>query len=113
MRISLPLKTVSEMNCRGWRKRAERTKLQRSIVRAYMHGIIRKPMMFPLSITLRRFSPGWKPLDDDNLRCSMKAVRDGVADALKIDDGDKTKASWEYDQARDSMYRIEIDIHPK
>lgn len=48
-----------------------------------------------LTITLVRIGP--RRMDSDNSIGSLKAVRDGVADALGIDDGDP-RLTWEYRQ---------------
>jgi hypothetical protein len=51
----------------------------------------------PLAITLTRVAP--RPLDTDNLSSAFKAIRDGVADALTVDDGDP-RLAWVYQQRR-------------
>jgi hypothetical protein len=61
-------------------------------------------------VTITRIAPC--ELDDDNLAGSAKAVRDGVADWLGVDD--RTKRSgvvWKYEQARDGRaYGVGIRI---
>lgn len=54
-------------------------------------------MSLPCVVRLTRLSPG--TLDDDNLRGALKAVRDGVADRLGVDDRDP-RVTWEYAQER-------------
>jgi hypothetical protein len=56
-----------------------------------------QPFTAPLEITLVRV--GKRDLDDDNLAGAFKAVRDGVADWLGINDGSK-KLVWKYEQTR-------------
>jgi hypothetical protein len=51
----------------------------------------------PLVVLLVRVSP--RPLDSDNLASACKAVRDGIADALEVDDRDP-RVSWHYAQER-------------
>jgi hypothetical protein len=58
-----------------------------------------KPAL-PCVVTLTRFSPSPKPLDDDNLEGSLKYVRDTVAKWLGVDDGDKARIRFEYAQQR-------------
>lgn len=60
-------------------------------------------------ITMTRVSPG--VLDDDNLRSAMKAIRDGVADALGIDDRDP-RVTWAYNQerGRPGKYAVRIAV---
>lgn len=48
-----------------------------------------------VAVTLVRISAG--TLDDDNVRAALKAVRDGVADALGVDDRDPA-VRWQYAQ---------------
>lgn len=51
-----------------------------------------------LVVTITRIGP--RPLDTDNLAYSAKAVRDGIADAFGIDDGDESAVMWAYSQER-------------
>lgn len=66
-------------------------------------------------VTLTRIAPG--TLDDDNLRPAMKAVRDGVADALGVDDRDPA-VHWQYAQHRGGrgqwavVVAVQIQIAP-
>jgi hypothetical protein len=52
-----------------------------------------------------------RALDGDNLQRALKAVRDGVADALGIDDGD-SRIEWQYGQRRGGKgeYAVEVTI---
>jgi len=111
MKHVIPMKTVSESNQREhWRKRARRAKQQRGaaflIVSA--SGGAYKCMRFP-RLTITRVAP--RRLDDDNLRGALKAVRDGIADALSVNDGDPS-ILWEYRQRRGGRheYAVEIEI---
>jgi hypothetical protein len=55
---------------------------------------------------------GQKKLDDDNVRGALKAIRDGIADALGTDDGSEC-LSWAYAQETDRLMqgvRITITI---
>lgn len=58
-----------------------------------------------ITITLVRIGPG--TLDDDNLSGACKAVRDGVADALGIDDDDP-RVRWRYAQRKSRARPIGI-----
>lgn len=51
----------------------------------------------PMTITITRIAP--RKLDSDNLASSAKAVRDGIADALGIDDGSEL-VTWRYEQTK-------------
>ncbi len=112
--IELPIDTVSEANKREhWTRKANRVKCQRS--EAYYlcmlnEGIFYDDMKSNIKINLTRLAP--RSLDSDNLCCALKAVRDGIADWLRIDDGSK-RLKWDYDQKRISKtksIRVEIAI---
>ena len=135
--VTLPLQTVSESNRRDfWAKRAARAKIHRQAtvlalrqpVTAFREVLAaeRQPTparpargklapaiaMTPVSqyrVAFTRISP--RALDDDNLRGALKAVRDGVADALGIDDRD-SRVTWSYGQERGKKgeYAVSIDV---
>jgi hypothetical protein len=98
--VRLPLRTISEANSHEhWRKRQKRAKEQRGLAELLVSREL-APMrswFAPGRVKLTRVSP--RALDDDNLQSSQKHVRDGVADALGIDDRDPS-IRWEYAQAR-------------
>lgn len=52
---------------------------------------------------------GRRALDDDNLVGACKHVRDGVADALGIDDADP-RVTWICDQAPATSYGVAIEV---
>lgn len=93
---------VSVANIREhWSKRMRRTRSHRSRAawecRAAIAG---EPSLLSapkLEVEICRIAP--RPLDDDNLASACKAVRDGIADALGIDDRDP-RVSWRYAQAK-------------
>lgn len=95
--VDLGLRIVSEANGREhWRKVAARKRAHRAMARLVlqMHA---RPMgeADQFTITLTRVAP--RKLDDDNLASGFKAVRDGVADWLGIDDG-SPRIKWQYAQ---------------
>lgn len=111
--IELPLKTVSEANVRShWRVKAARAKTQRSTMRLLVLERRRDIHAMPLTVHMTRVAPGL--LDDDNLESALKAVRDGVADGLGVDDRDP-RVSWAYDQRRGArdLYQVEIRIEAR
>ena len=61
----------------------------------------------PWVVTLTRHGP--RKLDDDNLSAAFKRIRDGVADALGVDDGNRRRVRWEYKQRR-GAYEVGISI---
>lgn len=112
--MSLPIVTVSEANKRDhWSESRGRTKYQRRIA-AF---VLRKPIVDAgllgtaarLSVTLTRLGP--LTLDGDNLQRALKAVRDGIADALGTDDGDP-RVSWWYAQEKGKphQYAVRVEI---
>ena len=114
--ITAPIKTISEANRKDyWRARAKRAKKQRIdaywAVRSSGFEFKDGKLAFSaghekLIITLTRY--GKRTMDDDNLACALKAVRDGVADAIGLDDGDQ-RIEWRYQQ-RIGDYAVKIDI---
>lgn len=109
----LPLKLRSRANeaiatRRGRRGQAARTKAQRSAARMVFGGL-RLDIKVRTVVRLVRVSP--RELDGDNLEAALKAVRDGVADALKINDRDprvEWLADWEPGKAHQHAVRIEV-----
>ena len=100
--VWLPLRTVSEMNVRThWATRAKRTKTARRTAAALCPAA-----SVPCVVTMTRHSAG--TLDDDNLRSALKAVRDGIADRLGVDDAD-SRVEWKYEQA--ACKRGEYAVH--
>lgn len=92
------LRTESEANARGhWSGKAKRAADQRAVVAAVVRARV-KPTL-PVEVTLKRYAPS-VGLDDDNLRASMKAVRDGVTDALGLPDDRDPRVTWRYQQVR-------------
>lgn len=85
-----------------WAKKAARAKKQREAARFWTQQMARYLSDAikggePLKVTITRVAPG--KLDSDNLTGSAKHVRDGIADALGIDDGDP-RITWVVEQAK-------------
>ena len=104
--VILPVRTWSELNLRThWRQRARRVAGQREAARILVRAGLRgsplragvRPRDQTLTVRLTRIAP--RSLDSDNLAGALKAVRDGVADALGMDDGD-ARIAWAYAQRR-------------
>jgi hypothetical protein len=77
----------------SWRASSARRKKQRRDA----NYLTPRRMQVPAIVLMTRLSSG--ELDDDNLRPALKSIRDGIADALGIDDRDPS-VRWEYAQAR-------------
>lgn len=105
----IPVRLVSGANLREhWAVKSKRNRLQRESARiatiAALRGGIFHP---PATITIERV--GKRNLDSDNLAISAKAVRDGIADALGIDDGD-ARLDWQYRQSVGKEYTVRVTI---
>ena len=114
MQVSIPMRTWSEANLRGhWAKRARRVRKQRQaarlLVRAACNRADTSLLSGQITITLTRIAP--RRLDSDNLSSSLKAVRDGVADAVGIDDGSE-RIDWLYAQGKGKPreYAVLVEI---
>jgi len=121
IRIELPLRTTRGLNDRmHWSRRARLTKHQRAtvamITRTHMAkaGMSRASCISQMdgwnaTVTLTRLSAG--TLDDDNLQGSLKACRDGVADALEVADNDY-RVRWLYvqEKCKRGAYGIRVEI---
>lgn len=125
--VTLPrLRLVSEANAREfWADRARRVKEQRTAARSALSratktspvGAKRGQLRWDgwghlgnpesLVVTITRIAP--RRLDSDNLARSAKAIRDGVADWLGIDDGDE-RIDWRYAQRRGGMGEHAVEI---
>lgn len=101
----LPLRIESTLNKREhWAQRARRTKLHR------FAAIVVQPHPLPCVVRLVRIAP--RTLDShDNLRAGCKALVDGIAKRLGVDDADP-RVRWEYDQERGKAkeYAVRIEI---
>lgn len=102
--------TVSETNKTGhWGKKARRAKAQREFAKICTTSELDRKLVgvVPQSIKLTRVYPSNKPLDQGNLAAAMKAVQDGICDALGVDDG-HPDIKWIYDQDKPKQVRVEI-----
>lgn len=106
--LSLPIKTVSLLNRREhWAIRAKRTKMHRQAACVLVKNAIRgKSINPPIEVVMIRC--GIRKMDDDNVRGALKAVRDGIADALGIDDADP-RVQYRYEQTN-GKYAVFIKI---
>lgn len=108
--LTLPLKTVAGLNAREHHfTRAARVRKERVTARNALSERLARRSGLPCTVTLTRVSPG--TLDDDNLEGALKAVRDGVADALRVDDAD-SRVRWQYAQAKcqRGAYRVLVNL---
>lgn len=108
--VTLPLRLVSVANAREhWaakhRRTAEHRRVARMALATRLAGL--RAGRTSLVVTITRV--GKRRLDTDNLASAGKAVRDGIADALGIDDGDD-RVQWRYEQRIGASYAVEIRI---
>ena len=107
------LRTVSEANRRGhWGKHAGRTKQQRMVACRCVERLTvdLRRVQLPARFVLTRIAP--RDLDGhDNLRVALKAVVDGIADAMGVTDRDP-RISFEYAQEKRGVreYAVRIEV---
>jgi hypothetical protein len=117
---TLPLYLRGSQNAREhWRARHNRVSAERTVARAttlreaYVTLTPEVCSKCRYVITITRH--GSRRMDDDNLASCCKAVRDGIADALGIDDGDP-RTEWRYAQAackrKAELVTIRIEAQP-
>lgn len=110
--ITIPVKTVSEANVKEhWATRAKRAASQRKtaydVVVAEYGQNAAESITGPIVVKIVRV--GKRRLDCDNLARSNKAIRDGIADALGVDDGDE-RMRYHYGQRVGKEYCVEVAI---
>lgn len=90
----MPLPSLANQR-EHWRKRHKRSAMQKDITRieCIVKGATKS--LFPEHVTLIRRGP--RKLDGDNLQGAFKSVRDAIADAFDVDDGDDG-ITWVYQQ---------------
>ena len=107
----IPVRVYSESNLREhWRTCAKRTQGQRmaaKLMTAEALGWRKRGV--GVVVTLTRVAP--RVMDSDNLARAFKAIRDGVADGLGLDDGSPL-TMWRYDQRRGKpkVHAVEVKI---
>lgn len=104
--VTLPLKIISIANRREhWADRHRRAK-------SHKHAAMAVPKVpVPCTVRLVRIAPKqWGTLDGDNLQAAFKALRDGVAARLGVDDADP-RVTWEYGQEV-GPYGARVELTP-
>jgi len=112
----IPIKIKSAANLREhWGARMRRAKRERGAAAVFYRGhILDKPSKdSKISVTLARRSA--RLLDSDNLASAFKSIRDGIADALGINDGDM-RITWNYEQEKakkgEETIAVRIEFDP-
>ena len=108
--VEIPgLRLVSEANSRGHTiAKADRIATQRSAVTSTLRVMGGAVVPLPCRVGITRLAP--RTLDDDNLASACKAVRDGVAEWLGIDDRDP-RVEWSVAQEK-GPYGVRVEIVP-
>jgi hypothetical protein len=109
--VTLSLRLINEANDHShWRGRQKRAKMQHSTVTMVLLGRCTFQCIGYSThiaqgnacvVTLTRIAP--RRLDSDGVVASCKFVRDGVAEALGIDDGD-ARIEWRYEQRKMTIH---------
>ncbi len=124
--FTAPVHIIPETNQREhWGDKAKRVKAHRAAGKLLTTLALRKvtptPLMtvagfLPVDVTLTRIiGPRGRPLDaGDNRPTAFKAVRDGIAEALGVNDGDETRVRWAYSpEERGPQWAIRIRIEKR
>lgn len=90
-----------------WRVRQRRAADQRGTARIVARAKGVDGLGFPVSVTITRIGPG--RLDSDGLIISAKHVRDGIADAMGIDDADD-RVQWFVTAERAKEWAVRIVV---
>jgi len=107
--VEVDMKVVSVANVRmHWAVKAKLAKDHRRKAYSALCAVAAPPVP-PCTIVLTRVAP--RALDGDNLQSGFKAVRDGVADWLGLDDGHQL-LDWQYRQrsGEAKQYKVEIEV---
>jgi hypothetical protein len=107
---SVPLQTKNSLNTREhWALRSKRARSQRSKLKSEVSKRLPEIGLPLVVITLTRVSP--RSMDSDGVVAALKHCRDGVADALRIDDASPL-VEWRYAQ-RKGPASVEFSIERK
>lgn len=116
IQVFVPVRTVSSLNMREhYMARARRVKTERAAARLVLGPAfpevdrIELLSRFPAVRLTRITGPRGRELDDDNLRGCLKAIRDGVADWLRIQDNDK-RVVWFYTQRKGTVFGVDVEV---
>ena len=107
--FTLPFRLVNASNAREFHLvRAKRAASERGVTKMAVKSRLGKASAERWTVTLTRLYKA-RPFDDDGAVSCQKAVRDGVADALGIDDR-SDRVTWQYGQRKAPSYGVEIRL---
>lgn len=105
----VPIRTANGLNARlHHMARARKVKAEREAV-GWLTKRYPAPAERPLIVTLTRVGPS-NGLDDDNLRGSLKSIRDAIAQWLGVDDRHARIVQYCYLQARDRDWGVRVRV---
>lgn len=111
----VPLRIYGEKNlAEHFHTKGKWTAAYREIARALTSSRFPSmPPAFPLTVTITRVAPRMLDGGDNDAR-ACSALRDGIADALGINDKD-SRVSWRYEQQRGEpkQYAVRVEIAPR
>lgn len=111
MKIEVPIRIESTPNLREhWTVRSKRAGKHKLAAHLSLKAA-KAPWALPCIVTLTRVAP--RELDTDNLAAGCKALRDGVALWLTVDDADE-RVEWRYAQQKGGpkQYTAFVEIEP-
>lgn len=119
--FTAPIHIIPETNQREhWAVKARRVKKHRTAAALLTRSALRRAEStlhnYPVDVTLTRIiGPRGRPLDGhENRPAAFKAVVDGIADALQVNDGDESRVSWKYHQeVRGPDWAIRVRIEKR
>lgn len=100
----MPLPSLANQR-EHWRVRSERLAMHKELAFTECRKRGAKDGLFPYCVRLVRCGP--RKLDSDNLQGAFKAIRDGIAKAFGVDDGDE-RIEWLYGQQKEKTVRIAV-----
>lgn len=106
----VPIKLISEANrSEHWSARMRRKHEQQLEMTVALHNtLLGRTVRTPCVVKLTRIGP--KLLDKDNLAGAFKFVQDAIASKMKVDDGDRSKIDWQYDQVAIGEHRYNVKV---
>jgi hypothetical protein len=114
VKLYVPVRTYNLTNARThWRVRSKRVREQREAVTYVLLGAdwsaLPKPTPeTPWAVRLVRLGP--REMDDDGVVSAMKATRDAVAAFIGVDDRDRKRVRYWYDQEKSKDVGVRIEI---
>lgn len=104
-------KSFANLSSMHWGTKGRLTKKMRKAALGYcLQATTKKERTLPAKITMTRiFSGRSQVMDTDNLGRALKPVRDGIADAFEVDDGN-VGWNWICDQRRGNKNCVVVEI---